>query len=320
MHKVLITCPPMILRINECKQELEEFDITIPTFNQTMSEEDLVEIIDLYDAWIAGDDPVSRKVLEKGKKLKVVIKWGIGTDNIDFKAIKDLKIPFSNTPGMFGNEVADVAIGYLISLTRNLFNIDKEVRKGNWIKPSGISLAGKKVALIGFGDIGRNIARRLLSLRMKVFVSDPGFGQDSKGVIKCNYNNDIIVDKNLYDVKIVDLNDCLDKSKVVILSCPSTEKTYHIINKNTISMLDNESYIINVSRGALVKEEDIINCLGAGKLVGFASDVFENEPIKLDNKLLNFDNVIVGSHNASNTIDAVDRTNKKVIDLLKRYL
>ncbi len=316
---VLITCPPMILRLEHCKDLLKDYNVTVPKFRQTMSEESLIDIIGDYDAWIAGDDPVTRKVLESSKRLKTVIKWGIGTDNIDFQAIHDLNINFSNTPGMFGNEVADVAIGYLIGLTRELFRINNEVRQGNWIKPSGISLANKKVALLGFGDIGRNIASRLLALKMNVFVSDPGFIQlDSK--IICKYNEKLRIDQELYKVKITDLDTALSNSDILILSCPLNDHTYHIIDNSKISLMNNDSYIVNVSRGPVVNEIDIILNLKNNKLKGFASDVFEIEPIQIDYELLSFPNVIVGSHNASNTIDAVDKTNLKAINLVKKYL
>lgn len=314
--KVLITCPPMILRIEQCKHLLSDWEITIPKFTQTMSEESLIEIISEFDAWIAGDDPVTRKVLEKSN-LKCLIKWGIGTDNIDFDAIKDLQIPFSNTPGMFGNEVANVAIGYLLALTRNLFQIDREVRKGNWFKPSGISLTGRKVGLVGFGDIGRNIARRLLSLRMKVWVSDPGF-ENVNGVIMCKYNPELKIE--LLDVIISDLQSVLQNSDILILSCPANTHTYHILNDDSINLLSDNCYIINVSRGSVVNENSVINALKKQKISGFATDVFEIEPINLNNELLGFDNVIVGSHNASNTVDAVDTTNIRAIKLLSELL
>lgn len=316
---VLLTCPPMILRLSHCKKELEEYNVFVPDFTQVMTEDELIKIIHKYDAWIVGDDPCTRKVLERGKNLKVVIKWGIGTDNIDFDAIKDLNLKFSNTPGMFGNEVADVAIGYLIGITRHLFEINNQVKMGKWIKPSGISLKDKRVTLIGFGDIGRNIASRLLSLNTHVYVSDPGFNQDEYGKITCIYNDNIIIEEHLYNVKLDTLQNCLKDSRIVIIACPSIPQTFHLINKDTIDIMADECYIINVSRGSIVKEEDVVSAFESGKLSGFASDVFENEPISLHNKLLNF-NTIVGSHNASNTVDAVDRTNVKVVHLLNEML
>ena len=309
--KLLITCVPMILRIKEYKEELSSYDVTIPEFTQTMSEEALIDIIEEYHYWIAGDDPVTQKVLEKAKNLKKLVKWGIGIDNVDLNSVN---IPFSNTPGMFGNEVADVAIGYLILLTRKLHKINDEVKKGNWYKPAGISLQDKKVGLIGFGDIGRNIADRLISLKTKVHVYDPGFTKEN-GKIKCLYTM-MNLDDRLNKVQIEDnIENVFQDSNIIILSCAANKENHHLVNEEKIKLLNDKAYIINVSRGSIVNEKDIIQNLKNGKLDGFASDVFENEPLK-NHLFLNMTNVIVGSHNASNTEEAVDRTSIKAIELL----
>jgi len=99
--------------------------------------------------------------------------WKIGVDNVDLAACNDLDIPIINTPDMFGTEVADKALGYIIALARETFDIDRGVRNCDWPKPRGISLAGRTVALIGFGDIGKNTAKRLLAAYMKVIAYDP---------------------------------------------------------------------------------------------------------------------------------------------------
>lgn len=315
--KLLITCVPMILRLDHYKKELSSYDVTIPEFTQNMKENDLIEMIHGYDAWIAGDDPVTREVLKKAKNIKILVKWGIGIDNIDMKAIKEFNIPFSNTPGMFGNEVADVAIGYLLMLTRKLNQINTEVKNGNWYKPSGISLKDKKVGLIGFGDIGRNIADRLISLKTKIHVYDPGFIQED-GKIQCVYT-EMNLDTRLNNIILEnDINKVFIDSNIIILACSANKENRHLINENKIKMLSDKCYIINVSRGSLVNEEDIIKYLKNRKLEGFASDVFENEPL-VNHPFINMDNVIVGSHNASNTIEGVDKTSLKTIDLIKSF-
>jgi len=307
----------MIQRIKNYSKELSDYDLTIPEFKQTMREEDLINIIKEFDVWIVGDDPVSKKVLEKAVKLKILVKWGIGIDNIDLDTVKLLNISFHNTPGMFGNEVADVAIGYLLALTRKLYNIDSEVKKGNWYKPSGISLKDKKVGLIGFGDIGRNIADRLISLKTKVHVYDPGFKKEN-GKIECLYK-DLEIESRLNSVSFEnEITDVFENSKIIILSCSSNKENYHLIKEETIKLLDDSCYIINVSRGSLVNENDIIKFLENGKIEGFASDVFQKEPIS-DHKFLNIKNVILGSHNASNTKEAVDKTSLKTLEIIKKF-
>ena len=151
---------------------LESYGCTVvcPEFTQVMAEDELIRIMPEFDGWIIGDDPATRSVFESGKSgnLKAAMKWGIGTDNVDFDACEEFNIPISNTPDMFGGEVADVGVGYLIALARETFFIDREIRKGVWPKNRGISISGKTVGLVGYGDIGKSAASRLVSLGMNV--------------------------------------------------------------------------------------------------------------------------------------------------------
>ena len=174
----------MIKNMNLFEERFKKlrYQTTIPDMTQTLSEEKLIKIISKYDGWIVGDDPATDKVLKSGKKgkLKALVKWGIGVDNIDIDACKRLEIKFSNTPDIFGDEVADIAIGYMIALSRNTFLIDREIRKGNWVKPTGSSLKGKTVGILGLGDIGKNVAKRSKVL---------GYGIDYTSKIYKQYKN-----------------------------------------------------------------------------------------------------------------------------------
>jgi D-3-phosphoglycerate dehydrogenase len=126
--------------------------LTAPETVQTRAISDLLELVPAHDGWIIGDDPATREVFSHGKsgKLKAAVKWGVGVDNVDFDACEKLGIPVANTPGMFGAEVADLALGYIIALARQTFEIDRGVRAGQWPKPLGISLGERKVAILGF--------------------------------------------------------------------------------------------------------------------------------------------------------------------------
>jgi D-3-phosphoglycerate dehydrogenase len=175
--KVLVTCPPMLGMIDTFRPIFEKHGVGVTAAKvvQTLNVEELKELVPQHDGWIIGDDPATREVFMAGKagKLKAAVKWGIGVDNVDFDACKDLGIPIVNTPNMFGGEVADIAVGYVIALARETFEIDRAVRAGQWPKPRGISLSDKTVALIGFGDIGKSVAKRLIAADMKVIAYDP---------------------------------------------------------------------------------------------------------------------------------------------------
>jgi D-3-phosphoglycerate dehydrogenase len=158
--KILVTCPPMLLAIDGLKELFEEKNIQLvtPDVVQTITEANLKELLPTVDGWIMGDDSATEAVFAAGKagKLKDAVNWGVGVDNIDFKGAEKLGISVSNTPKMFGNEVADTAVAYLLGLARHIYLIDSEIRKGNWIKPAGMSLSRKTVAL-GLGDIGLSV-------------------------------------------------------------------------------------------------------------------------------------------------------------------
>jgi D-3-phosphoglycerate dehydrogenase len=167
----------MLRQIHEFRPIFAEkgIDLLTPNVVQTLSEEELIDILPGVEGWIIGDDPATERVFAAGKagKLRAAVKWGVGVDNVDFKACKKLGIPIINTPNMFGAEVAGIAVNMVIGLARQTFLIDRGVRAGQWLKPAGISLTGRTVALIGFGDIGKATAKRLHAFDLKINVYDP---------------------------------------------------------------------------------------------------------------------------------------------------
>ena len=313
----------MINMIENYKDLFEKYNLEFycPKFTQVLTVEELINLVPKYDGWIIGDDPANRIVFEEGKKgkLKAAVKWGVGVDNVDFEACKELNIPITNVPNVFGEEVSDVAIGLLLNLTRKLHDIDRETKKGNWYKPAGNSLTGKKACLIGFGDIGRSTARKLLAFNLDVYVSDPGF-EKVDGKIICNYNKDIIVPNILQDVSITNLDDALNESDFIVITCALNKFTKHLINKENILKSKKGVKIINVARGPVVKEDDVIELLENEFISALGTDVFEIEPLPLDSKLRNFPQNFYGSHNGSNTIEAVDNTSHIAINQITKFL
>jgi D-3-phosphoglycerate dehydrogenase len=298
----------MLGLINEFRHLFTEksIDLHCPLVKQTLSVEELKELLPQFDGWIIGDDPANAEVFKAGHqgKLKAAVKWGVGVDNVDFKAAKELGIPITNTPRMFGGEVADVAVGYVIGLARQTFWIDREVRKGNWIKPSGTSLAGKTVALVGFGDIGRNTAKRLLAFDLKVIAYDPYFqAQD-----------------NLSQVESSVWPNRLEEADFIVLTCALTADNYHLLNADIFAKVKPAVKIVNVARGPLIDESALIDALSSGQVHSAALDVFEIEPLPLDSPLRGFEQCIFGSHNSSNTVDAVRRASHQAIALLFDFL
>ena len=311
MHKILLTCPPMIGMVDAFSEDFENanFDVTVPEFTQEMSEDALCDIIGAYDGWIIGDDPASRRVLEAGVKgrLKACMRWGVGTNNVDFAAFEEFNIPIENTPGVFGREVADLACHYVTGLARDTFTIDRKVKQGEWFKPIGQSLWSARALIVGFGDIGQNLAKRLLAHDMEVWFYDPHV---EKSDIAPNCSK-------------VTWPHALSHVDYVVFTAPLNSKTHHMLNEATIELMKEGVKVVNVGRGPLIDELALIDGLRAGKIASAALDVFEKEPLSVTSHsdLLDFHHkLILGSHNGSNTREAVIGVSKHCIDRLSCFL
>jgi D-3-phosphoglycerate dehydrogenase / 2-oxoglutarate reductase len=306
--KILVTCPPMLGMIDSFRPLFAEYgaEITTPDVVQILSVEELKRLVPQHDGWIIGDDPATREVFEVGMtgRLKAAVKWGIGVDNVDFAACKDLGIPITNTPNMFGSEVADIAVGYVIGLARQTFDIDRGVRAGGWPKPRGISLAGKTLALVGYGDIGKNTARRLLAADMNIVAYDPV----------------AIDDPAMPQVQRATWPERIDEADFIVINCALTPSSYHMLNTKVLEQCKLGVRVVNVGRGPIIDEQALELALKSDQVFSVALDVFEFEPLPKQSPMRHHPRCVFGSHNASNTFDAVVRTSEIAIVKLMDYL
>lgn len=307
MFNVMVTCPPMRGMIDVFLPKFESLGLNaiLPPMVQVMSEEELIAIIPEMDAWIIGDDPATARVFEAGVrgKLKAFVKWGVGIDNVDFEATKRLGLPGRHTPGVFGAEVAEVAMNYVSGLARQTFLIDRGIRAGNWPKPSGISLAGRNVGLVGFGDIGKNTAKRLLASDVNLTVYDPFFvALDGTDIVNRPWPEGV------------------EELDFIVFTAPLNASTHHMFNFEVLSKVKVGVRIVNVGRGPLVQEAALLEGLSSGRIHSAALDVYEVEPLAVDNPLRQFEQCIFGSHNGSNSADAVKRVSFMAIDYIAEFL
>ncbi len=307
MKDVLVTCPPMLGQFDlfvdyaaERGLKLHRAEVT-----QILSEDELCDLLPQYDGWIIGDDPATRRVFATGQsgRLTAAVKWGIGVDNVDFAACKDLGIPIINTPMMFGAEVADVATGFVIGLARELFLIDRGVRAGNWPKPAGISLTGKRAGVVGLGDIGRNTVSRLRALGMEVVAYDPGVEGDA-GFAG--------LERAAWPAAVEGLD-------FLVFTCALNKHNFHMLDADVLAKCKPGIWVVNVARGPLIDEQALIAALQSGQVHSAALDVFEVEPLPMDSPLRGMDRCIFGSHNGSNTVDAVIRASHEAISRLAGF-
>ena len=308
MFKVFVTCPPMLGMLSEFTSIANKsgLELVAAKTTQVLSEEELVKQVPNYDGWIIGDDPATAKVFRAGKagQLRAAVKWGIGVDNVDFQACEKLGIPITNTPNMFGGEVADNALGYMIGLARETFYIDREIRNGGWPKPPGMSISRKHIGVVGFGDIGRNTVKRLAGFDVKVTVYDP-----------------VVVGDTDYDfVTVKQYPEGLESLDFLIFTCSLNEHNFHMFDSGSVERMKDGAKVINVARGPLIDEQALIKGLSSGKLASAALDVFEEEPLPSMSPLRDMQQCIFGSHNSSNTREGVIRASESAIEKLAAFL
>jgi D-3-phosphoglycerate dehydrogenase len=299
---ILVTCRQMQVELPQHRGRIEKlgYDVLAPDLGgrQQFSAAELLEHSERLVGIIAGDDELDRTFFDGAPKLKTVIRWGIGMDSVDHEAARDNGVTVRNTPGVFGHEVADSAFGYILNLVRGYIAVDAAVRRGEWPKVEGTTLAGAQLGIVGFGAIGREIAKRAKGFDMQVVAYDP------------------FADAARTDVAIVDLDDLLATSRFIVLACPLTPQTLGLINAERLVLVRADAYLVNVARGPVVVEKDLVEALQDGRLAGAALDVFEVEPLPLDSELRRLPNVVLGAHNGSNTREGVARASNAAVDFL----
>ncbi|MGY4867395.1 phosphoglycerate dehydrogenase [Mycolicibacterium elephantis] len=303
--KIAITCLQMQNHLHQHRERIEAagYELVVPTLNgQRFETDELVSVAHDCVGIVAGDDDLGRRTLSALPNLKVLVRWGIGTDSVDFDAARELGIAVRNTPGVFGDEVADSAFGYILNLARGHHLIDAAVRRGEWKKLEGIALAGETLGVVGAGSIGSAVVRRGLGFEMSVVAFDPYFeGELPAGA------------------SLVELDVLLRQSRFVVLAAPSNSSTRGMINASTLAKMRRDAFLVNVARGDLVIEADLVAALEAGWIAGAGLDVFEVEPLPIDSPLLKL-NVVLGSHNGSNATAGVARASQRAVDILLEEL
>ncbi|OAO05719.1 hypothetical protein A8B76_10040 [Roseovarius indicus] len=293
--RVLVTNMMMIKERDRFDKEIRDrgYEPIWVDVEQFLAEDRCLDLVGDIDGWLAGDDQITRAVLEKAlPRLKVIAKWGTGIDSIDSASAKELGVPVLNAPGAFADAVAEVAIGLILMVTRHLGRIDREIRTGGWPKPQGLELKNSTLGMIGYGAIGRRIGELGAAFGMNVRFSDP-FIDGSESVAEVARAADVLC-----------------------LACALTPENHHLVNADLLKTMKPGAIVANVARGPLVDTKALVEALQSGHLGGAALDVFEDEPLPADHPLLGFDNVVVSSHNANNGRGAVEAVHARTLSNL----
>lgn len=255
--------------------------------------DELKEIVEDIDGVVVGVDDWNEDVFKLAPKLKGMARFGVGVDNIDLNAAKEHGIIVCNSPGINSSAVAEQAVALLLSLIRNIPEMNSAVRKGEWPRPMFHELKSRTIGFLGFGAIARNVAQRLA-----------GFGPEMIAYDK--YPNQEAADK--LGVRLVSQEEVLKESDIISIHLPATDETKHLINKETIQQMKDGVYIVNTARGSIVNEADMAESLESGKAAGFGTDVFEHEPIDLSGPLFKYDNYIATPHVSAETFENCETT------------
>jgi len=241
--------------------------------------------------------PINKKIIDSCINLKAigVLRGGYENINIDYAKTKDIII--FNTPGRNSNAVADFTVGMLLAECRNIAKSHMELKNGNWVRDyanrdSVPDLQDKTVGIIGFGEIGRKVTKRLLAFDMKVVVYDPFMSEELK------------------DIRKVSLEELAQVSDFVTVHARLTKDTKHLIDEKFLSLMKPTAYLINTARAGLVDENALYNALKDKKIIGAALDVFNEEPPGKDYPLVKIDNVTITPHLAGGTKDAFTQSPK----------
>lgn len=279
-----------------------KFEITMEHFDK----ENLFRAIsDIEILLVRSATKVTREIIEAGKNLKIIARAGAGLDNVDVETAKEKGIKVLNTPGANSISVAELTIGLMIAASRFIPQGTQSLKEGKWEKKKfkGFELYEKKLGIIGYGKIGREVAKRAKAFDMKIYVYD------------------IVKPENLESfVEFVDFERLIKSSDYITVHVPLNEKTKYMINKSTFDLMKDGAILINAARGGVVDEEALYNALISGKLKAAALDVFEVEPPTDDlrKKLLSLENVIATPHIGASTEEAQKRVGieiaKKIIE------
>jgi len=259
-----------------------------------LTESELIEKVENAVGVIAGSEKHTSRVISAAKHLKVIGRHGVGVDNIDLKTATKKGVIVTYTPLANTESVADLTLAALLALTRMIPMADKSVKEGDWspLKFIGMELLGKKIGIIGLGNVGSKVAKRAASFGMKILAYDPYIDEGKA--------------KDL-GAKLVELATLLKESDVVTIHVPLVKETIGMIGEKELKMMKSEAFLINVARGKIVDEKALVEALKRGEIKGAAVDVFEKEPPDPDNPLLKLDNVILTPHIGAYTLEAIRR-------------
>ncbi len=279
-------------------------------FARSYEEAEQLALVENAEFLLPGWAAVTEPMLKHAKKLRMIQKWGIGVDRIDVHAARKLAIPLAITAGSNAGPVAELAIALMLAVYRRVPYVDRAMRHGQWpkaeMRETCFQIAGKTVGLVGFGNIGRMVARRLRGFDARVIYFDAR---------PADRDTELAL-----DVSYAPLAKLLAQSDIVSLHAPFTPETSRMIGAAAIASMKDGAILINTARGELVDEQALYEALLSGKLRGAGLDAFDPEPPRADHPLLTLDQVVVTPHAGGGVFDNVENVARHAFGNIIRYL
>ena len=263
----------------------------------------LIEYFKDAEAAIVGLELITTEVLDKLPNLKVIAKYGVGLDNIDLEACKQRGVIVGWTGGVNKRSVAEMTLGFMLALCRNLYSTSNDLKSLYWNKNGGVQLSGKKIGVIGVGNIGKEVISLLKPFGCEILVND-------------------IIDLSLFakneGLLISSKDQIFKEADIITVHTPYKKDTECMINTKAFSLMKPSTFVINTSRGGIINEEDLKNALKKKLIAGAALDVYETEP-PVDKELLLLPNLICTPHTGGNSYEAVVAMGMSAITHLINY-
>ena len=280
------TSPKPLQLLKDAGAEVVWVDASSPSV-----QEDILELVPEISAIIVGLVPITEKIFETSRKLKIVTMYGVGVNHIDLKAAQRKGVIVTNCPGSNDQAVADLTMGLMLAVARNIPQIDRDIREGDWKKYLGGELWQKKLGLIGLGNIAKGVAYRAKGFDMQLTAYDP---YASAEVAK------------VHGISLVSFEEVITESDFVSLHAPLTEETNSMFGAEQFKKMKSTSYLINTARGGLVDEQALYVALSNGEIAGAGLDVFIEEPLR-NSKLVELKNVVLTAHTGTHTKESIER-------------
>ncbi len=262
------------------------------TTGKPLSSSDLAQLLRGVDGYIAGLDDIDPPALQNAHQLKIIARYGVGVDNVDLNACREKDILVTNTPGANSGSVAELALGLILCLMRQIPPAISATRHGGWPRLHGQSLKNKTVGLIGFGHIGQCVAERLIPFGCQILAHDPFVKPDQALALQ---------------TKLCSLEAVLGQSDIISLHLPALPDTVNMVNQTFLEKMKPGAYLVNTARGELIVEESLLAALESGHLAGAALDAFRKQPPDPDHPLLNHPAVIATPHMGAHADDATNQ-------------